>query len=142
MSHAPALHLREIAVRWRGELRFEGAATDGGRPVILVDGNSAVAMSPVELLLVAAASCTAADVVVILEKQRVALRSLDVALRGTRRDQDPRRYTDLHFRFAVSGEGADETRARRAIDLSLEKYCSVVASLAPDIRITYDLALA
>ena len=40
------------------------------------------------------------------------------------------------------GEGADEARARRAIDLSLEKYCSVVATLAPDVSITYDVALA
>ena len=41
----------------------------------------------------------------------------------------------------VDGDGADEVKARRAIDLSLEKYCSVVASLAPDTRITYDVAL-
>jgi putative redox protein len=137
-----ARHVREIAVRWRGDLRFESGDTHGRRPSILVDGESAAALSPIELLLVAAATCTASDVVVILQKQRVILRSLEVAVRGTRREQEPRRYTDLHFRFELAGEGADETRARRAIDLSLEKYCSVVASLATDIRITYDLAVA
>jgi putative redox protein len=139
---SPARHLRETVVRWRGELRFEATDTLGKRPPVLVDGNSAAALSPVELLLVAAATCTASDVVEILEKQRVALRTLEVAVRGTRREQYPRRYTDLHFRFELAGERADETRARRAIDLSLEKYCSVVASLAADIRITYDLAVA
>jgi putative redox protein len=92
-------------------------------------------------LLVAAATCSASDVVLILEKQRVALRALEVALRGTRREEEPRRYTALHFVFTISGDGVDETKARRAIDLSLEKYCSVVASLAPDIHITYDVAL-
>src|SRR5437016_9414765 len=60
---------------------------------------------------------------------------------GTRREEEPRRYTALHFVFTISGDGVDETKARRAIDLSLEKYCSVVASLAPDMHITYDVAL-
>jgi putative redox protein len=129
----------EITMRWRERQLFE--AGPPGRPALLVDGDSAVAVSPVELLLVAAATCSAADVVSILEKQRVRLRSLEVGLRGTRRDEHPRRYTALHFVFSLSGDGADDVKARRAIDLSLEKYCSVVASLAPDIRVTYDVAL-
>jgi putative redox protein len=129
----------EITLRWREHLRFE--AGPAGRPPVVVDGDSVVAASPVELLLVAAASCSAADVVAILEKQRVVLRTLEVTLRGTRREEQPRRYTALHFVFTIAGDGADETKARRAIDLSLEKYCSVVASLASDIRISYDVAL-
>jgi putative redox protein len=130
---------REVAMRWRERLLFEGGAS--GRPAILVDGDGAAATSPVELLLLAAATCTASDVVVILQKQRVALRSLDVAVQGTRRETEPRRYTAIHFRFVIAGADADEAKARRAIDLSLEKYCSVVASLASDIRVTYDVAL-
>lgn len=129
----------EITTRWREGLTFEAGAAQ--RPAITVDGNSRVATSPVELLLVAAATCTASDVVLILQKQRVGLRGLDVVARGTRREQEPRRYTALHFLFTIVGDGADETKARRAIELSLEKYCSVVASLAPDIRVTYDVAL-
>jgi len=132
-------NVAEITLRWREALEFEAAAP--GRPPVGVDGNSAVATSPVELLLAAAASCTASDVVLILQKQRVLLRGLEVLVRGTRRAEQPRRFTALHFVFTVTGEGADEAQARRAIDLSLEKYCSVVASLAPDIRISYDVAL-
>lgn len=133
-------NVRAVTVRWRDELRFEGGPA--GRPAILVDGNSRDAVSPVELLLVAAATCSASDVVAILEKQRVTLRTLDVEVEGTRREEHPRRYTAIHFRFAISGRGADDAKARRAIDLSLQKYCSVVASLAPDVRVTYDVALA
>lgn len=126
-------------MRWREKLVFEGGAA--ARPPILVDGDGGVATSPVELLLLAAATCAASDVVLILQKQRVALSSLDIAVQGTRRETEPRRYTAIHFRCAIAGRGADEAKARRAIDLSLEKYCSVVASLAPDTRITYDVAL-
>lgn len=126
-------------MRWRERLVFE--AGPPGRPLVVVDGDSAVATSPVELLLVAAATCTASDVVLILEKQRVGLRALEATVQGTRREEQPRRYTALHFVFTIAGDGADEGKARRAIDLSLEKYCSVVASLAPDIRISYDVKL-
>jgi putative redox protein len=130
---------REVVARWQEELRFAASGASG--PPIVVDGMSAVALSPVELLLVAAATCTGSDIVVILKKQRVTLRSLEIAARGTRREAEPRRYTAIHFRVAVAGDGADEVKVRRAIDLSLEKYCSVVASLAPDMHITYDVAL-
>jgi len=131
---------REITMRWRGTgLIFE--AGPAGRPAVVVDGDGDTATSPVEMLLVAAATCTASDVVLILKKQRVALRTLDVTLRGTRRAEQPRRYVALHFVFTVAGDGADEAKARRAVELSLEKYCSVVASLAPDIPVTYDVTL-
>jgi putative redox protein len=133
--------IAEIAMRWTGGgLQFAGGGA--GRPAILVDGDSEAATSPVELLLLAAATCAASDVVVILQKQRVHLAALDVTVRGTRRETEPRRFTDIAFAFAIRGEGADEAKARRAIDLSLEKYCSVVASLAPDLRITYDVSVA
>jgi putative redox protein len=130
----------EVIMRWTEELRFEGAGT--GRPAIAVDGDGKIATSPVELLLLAAATCTATDVVIILKKQRVELATLEVAVRGTRREEQPRRYTAIAFDFTVRGAGADETKVRRAIDLSLEKYCSVVASLAPDIQIRYDVRIA
>ena len=128
-------------MRWTGAgLQFAGGAQ--GRPAILVDGDSQVATSPVELLLLAAATCSAADVVLILQKQRVKLASLEVTMRGTRRETEPRRFTEIAYHFAIRGDGLDETKARRAIDLSLEKYCSVAASLAPDIRVSYDVSIA
>lgn len=131
-----------VTMRWLKELQFEGRGTGGDGPNILVDADTRVATSPVELLLLAAATCTASDIVIILQKQRVGLESLDVEVTGTRRDEEPRRFTALAFHVRVRGAGADESKVRRAIDLSIEKYCSVIASLAPDIPITYDLAIA
>ncbi len=130
---------RAVTVRWREQLLFEGGAA--GKPAVLVDGDGAAATSPVEMLLLAAATCSAADVVSILAKQRVVLRALDIEVRGTRREEHPRRYTTIHLAFTIAGAGADEAKARRAIDLSLTKYCSVVASLAPDLSITYAVAI-
>ena len=130
----------EVTMRWLRQLQFEGSGV--GRSQVLVDGDSTAATSPVELLLLAAATCTAADVVIILQKQRIKLEALDISVRGTRRETEPRRFTAIAFHFAVRGEGADDVRVRRAIDLSLERYCSVVALLAPDIPISYDVSIA
>src|SRR3954470_10480438 len=107
------------------QLQFEGRGKGGERPTILVDGDTKVATSPVELLLLAAATCTATDVVIILQKQRVTLETLEVRVSGTRREDHPRRFTAIAFHFGVHGAGVDDVKVRRAVDLSLEKYCSV-----------------
>jgi putative redox protein len=132
---------REVRVEWQGdELLFDGRA--GDRPPVTVDGNTQQAMSPMELLLLAAATCAGSDVVIILKKQRVALRRLGIAITGARRDTEPRRYVSIHYHVTAEGDGADEEKLRRAVALSLEKYCSVAATLAPDVRVTYDVAVA
>ena len=69
----------------------------------------------------------------------------DLAVSGhdlTGRSVDHGRDSEPERSHAPAGEGLDEPRARRAIDLSLEKYCSVMHSLAPDIAVTYALSLA
>jgi len=130
---------KNVAVRWLGGLRFEGGALDG--PTIPVDGDSVQAPSPMHQLLIAIATCSGADVVSILQKMRVDLDSLSVRVAGLRREEYPRRYVSIHLVWEILGNGVDETKARKAIDLSLEKYCSVSTSLNPDIRITYDVKL-
>jgi putative redox protein len=130
---------KHVNVRWVGGLRFEGGAPDG--PTISVDGDGVQSPSPVQQLLIAIAACSGADVVSILQKKRVDLQSLTVRVAGLRREAYPRRYVSVHLVWEITGAGADETKARAAIDLSLEKYCSVTQSLNPDIRITYDVKL-
>ncbi len=133
-------NLRHASLSWSHDLVFDGGTPDG--PRITVDGDGATGVTPVVLLLVSMASCSAADVVSILQKMRVDLGHFSIAVTGTRREEHPRRFVAVHLLFRLAGTGLDESKARRAIDLSLEKYCSVVHSLAPDIKITYDLTLA
>jgi len=132
-------NIRTVSLQWQDRLRFRGGAPDG--PAILVDADNAEAPGPMQMLLLAAGTCTGADIVSMLGKMQVDLRTLEIALKGTRREEVPRRYLAIHFSFRIVGEGLDETKARRAVDLSLEKYCSVVHSLNPDIAVSYDLVL-
>jgi putative redox protein len=132
--------VKHVVLDWERDMVFEGGAPGG--PSVVIDGDNAQAPGPMLTLLLAAASCTGSDIVMILEKMRVGLRTLRIEAHGTRREGTPRRYTAIRFEYHLAGEGLDEPKARRAIDLSLEKYCSVVASLAPDIAISYGLTLA
>ncbi len=124
---------------WTDDLVFTGGPPGG--PSVTLDGDGSRGTSPMVALLLAAAGCTGADVVSILRKMRVDLRVCRIEITGTRRAEVPRRYLALHLRYHLAGAGLDEARARRAVELSLEKYCSVMHSLAPDIRVTHDIAL-
>ncbi len=131
--------IRTVHVSWLGDLRFEGGAPDGPRS--RVDGDNTSAPGPMLTLLLAVATCAGADVVSILKKMQVDLRLCDVEVTGHRAEDHPRRYLRIEYVWRLAGAGLDEAKARRAIDLSLEKYCSVLHSLNPDIPVSYQLHL-
>jgi putative redox protein len=133
------IETKRISLAWQERLVFRGG--EPGGPVATVDGDNAEAPGPMLTLLLAAAACTGADVVAMLEKMRVTLREFRIEASGVRREQEPRRYTGIHLEYHLGGTGLDEAKARRAIDLSITKYCSVLHSLAPDIRITHGLSI-
>lgn len=133
------IETKRISLTWQERLVFRGG--EPGGPQTTIDGDNTTAPGPMLTLLLAAASCTGADVVVILEKMRITLHELRIEASGVRREQEPRRYTGIHLEYHLRGGGLDEGKARRAIDLSITKYCSVVNSLAPDIRVTYGVTL-
>jgi putative redox protein len=130
---------KRVTLRWQQGLVFRGG--EPGGPETTVDGDNAVAPGPMLTLLLAAASCTGSDVVAILAKMRVGLAECRIEASGLRREAEPRRYLSLHLDYHLRGEGLDEAKARRAIELSITKYCSVIHSLAPDTRVTHGFTL-
>lgn len=131
---------KRAVLKWQEGLRFSGG--EPGGPSTIIDGDNVAGPGPMLTLLLAAGSCSGSDVVAILHKMRVQLCEVRINVTGVRRAQEPRRYVSIHFDYHLAGEGLDQAKATRAIDLSLQKYCSVVHSLAPDIAITYALTLA
>jgi len=105
-----------------------------------IDANGA-GMRPMEHLLAALASCAAFDVVEILKKQRQNLASLTVEVAGERpKDQVPKPFQKIHLIFQLQGE-VEESKAKRAVALAVEKYCSVGASLAQNIEVSFEVQL-
>jgi putative redox protein len=131
---------KRVSLDWKEGLRFVGGPPDG--PSLEIDGDNTSAPGPMLTLLLAAGSCSGSDVVHILDKMRVTLRHLRIDVAGVRRDQEPRRYTAIHFDYQLGGDGLDQAKANRAVELSIQKYCSVIHSLAPDIAVTYAVTLA
>lgn len=127
----------ETQLRWDGGLRFTAERAGFETPI---DGDQQVAASPVALLVEAVAACAAIDVVHILEKGRQPLTGLSVTTRFDRAETQPRYVTGLEFEFRVAGR-VDEAKARRAVMLSFEKYCSVYHSLRKDMELNWTLTL-
>ena len=94
------------------------------------------APTPVELLLISVAACTAVDVVSIMEKKRQQVTDYRVEIRGERRDEHPRSFTKMHVHHIVYGHDVSEQALARAIELSDTKYCSVAATVRPTVEIT------
>ena len=81
-----------------------------------------------ELLLLALGACTATDVVMILEKKRQRLESLEVICSGERAADPPTVWTKLEILYGLRGQ-LDDAAVKHAIQLSEDKYCSVAAML-------------
>lgn len=94
------------------------------------------APTPVELLLISVAACTAVDVVSIMEKKRQKVTDYRVEISGERRDEHPRSFTKMHVHHIVYGHDVSEQALARAIELSDTKYCSVAATVRPTVEIT------
>ncbi len=92
--------------------------------------------SAMQMLLMSLAYCTAIDVITILEKMKVPLRSLRIEVQGERAEEHPRRYTHIKLIYNVFLERSDgfERKVEKAVSLSKNKYCSVSASLNANIE--------
>jgi len=90
-----------------------------------------------DLLLMSAASCSMYDVVTILKKQREPLESLDVYCTGEQESEPPHRFTHIHLQYQFKGK-LKQGNVEKAISLSQNKYCSVVATLRNSVEVTSD----
>jgi len=103
-------------------------------------GGENAGLRPMETLLSALAGCSSMDVILIMKKQRQQLERLEVEVDGERADTVPAVFTKIHLRF--KGYGAiDLEKFQKAVDLSIEKYCSVSKMLQPAVAITAECVL-
>ncbi|WP_229310957.1 OsmC family protein [Larkinella soli] len=96
---------------------------------------------PMELLLMGLAGCSAIDVVLILQKQRQRVDDFRITVEGRRpADVTPSPFESIHLHYFLKGD-LSEDKVRRAIDLSMDKYCSATAQLRPSSEISYSLTV-
>lgn len=114
-------------VRWTGGNTFIGF--DDINPEIRMSAGSEPGMGPMKVLLVALGGCSSYDLVNILKKQRQVVESVVVEIDGKRSDQYPRPYISILMTFTITGKGLEQTKVDNALDLGINKYCGVHASL-------------
>lgn len=124
------------SVAYAGDEFFIGTSPSGHAHVIDTNGDRHAAPTPMEMLLVSVAGCTAADVISILLKKRQDVTDYKVEIEGERVDEHPRKFTKFHIHHIVSGRNVSEKAVADAIGLSDTKYCSVAATVRPTAEIT------
>ena len=131
-----------VTVKWTGNLQFIG--TDSNKHSIVMssrDEANNTGVSPSQLLLIALGACSAYDVVVILQKKRLQLTGLDIVVDGEQETDPPYAYRRIHLAFKLKGQGLTEKAVGQAVDLSLEKYCSVAATISGKADISHSFEI-
>lgn len=127
---------------------FNIEATNSEGNTVLMDGSKEIGghgkgMRPMQLLLTALGGCSSVDIIAILRKQKQELESIEIEVNG---DRDPvgiegySLFKTIEVHFILKGN-VDKDKVERAVQLSMEKYCSVTKTLEPTAKITYKVTL-
>ncbi|MBK7637556.1 MAG: OsmC family protein [Saprospiraceae bacterium] len=118
-----------------GDMNFKGTNERGQS--IQLSGNKE-AVSPMESVLMAAAACSSIDVEMILKKMRQDVESIVVTVDGTRSDAIPAVFTKMHLHYIITGK-IKEDKAIKAVEMSMQQYCSVSLMLAKSVDISHSV---
>jgi putative redox protein len=131
-------------VKWVENRTFVGESGSGHKIVLgtaFGPEERSPGPSPMELVLIGTGGCSAYDVIHILEKGREAIEDCVVEMEADRAETEPKVFTRIHMHFIVKGRRLSEAKVARAIDLSLQKYCSATAMMAKTATITHDFEI-
>ena len=132
--------VKRIVVDWKSNFRLDARNEKGvsvGFDLAKEDGGEETALSPMETVLASLAACTSYDVLSILKKKRQKVTDYFVEASADKREEPlPRAFTKIHLKYTVKGENIVPDAVKRAIELSVEKYCSVGAMLRNSVPIT------
>jgi len=132
--------MNNVQVTWTGPgMRLIGDVEDG--PAIILDSDhpeygTHTGPSPMELILLGLAGCTAMDVISIMAKKHEPMTNLQVKVQAEQAADHPQVYTKIQLEYIAYGTGIKEKSLARAIQLSEERYCSVNAMLSKTAEIT------
>ena len=134
----------DAKVTWKGNLAFEGTTNSGFNIPLdtrLEIGGDGSGSSPMELVLVGLAGCTAMDVIDILRKKRQDVTAFEVRVHGDRTTEHPRVFNHIQVEYVITGHHIDPVAADRSIELSATRYCSVQAMLSKTAQIEHTVNL-
>ncbi len=123
---------------WKKGHEFE-AEHEGNK--ILMDGSTENGHGPKALLLSALAGCSGIDVVDILTKMKIEFSDLTIEAEANQTDEHPKVFKDIHITYKIKTARKNEGKIKKAVELSLEKYCGVAAMLKKNSPIDYSVII-
>jgi putative redox protein len=123
-------------LEWKEKMQFVGQAGDSPS-VILDNPDGKTGPTPMEMVLMGIAGCTAMDVISIMRKKRADLKGFQVHISGERAEDHPKRYTKFLVEYVLEGKGLSSKDVERSIELSVTKYCSAIGSMSAPVETTY-----
>src|SRR5947209_15164956 len=117
---------------WKSGRAFESFQNN---TKIEIDSDSG--FGPKALLLSGLAGCSGIDVVEILEKMRVPFSDLKIEVEAGQTEEHPRVFKDIHIHYTITTGEENSGKLKKAIELSLDKYCGVAAMLKKNSKIIY-----
>jgi putative redox protein len=127
-------------IKYTDGMQFVGQTGSGHAIVMDTDpefGGSNTGLRPMELLLVGVGGCSGMDIVSVLKKKKQKLTGLEVNVDGKKAEDYPQKFTDINIEYIVKGKGLSEDAVKKAVDLSMEKYCSVKATLEGSAKVSF-----
>ena len=116
------------------DIQFTG--TNGAYDLQIASSDDQEGISPMEMAALSTLGCSSIDILLILEKQQQDVDRFHAEVDAERAEEPPRVFTDLHMHYVLEGDVAP-SKVRRAVDLSLETYCSVSNMIDETATITY-----
>lgn len=141
MNKDSIVETKVARLRYAGGETFVGESPSGHAIVTSFAHDHVTAPTPMELLLISLGGCTGADVIGILEKKRQHVSGYEIEVRGVRREEHPRIYTEIEVVHRLRGRALEANAVAHAIELSESKYCSVSAMLGASaaIKMRYEI---
>lgn len=134
----------QARVKWLDHMSFVGESGSGHS--VVMDGSPDhggrdLGVRPMETVLIGLGGCSAFDVVLFLKKARQTIDDCEVLLDARRADSAPAVFTHIEMTFRIFGRDLSASKVQRAVDLSVEKYCSVARMLEKTVDITHKVEL-
>lgn len=118
-----------------------GHAFDSFQKGAKIEIDAKTGFGPKALLLSGLAGCSGIDVVEVLEKMRVPFADLRIEAEAEQTEEHPRVFKDIHLIYYIRTEEENREKVKKAIDLSLDKYCGVAAMLKKNSKISYTITI-
>jgi putative redox protein len=133
---------RPTIIKWTENKEFIG--TDSGNHSIVIsshDRENHTGVKPSELMLLSLGACSGYDVVDIIQKKRMGLQDMRIEIDSEQDPDPPWTFRKIHMCFYLIGKELTEKAAQQAVDLAVNKYCSVAATLSGKAEITFEIQL-